>query len=529
MMRRTLAAIALTLSPTPLFAQTEGDALPPPPPPSRPKATQSAQALAGDSARIPVKPAEPDLLRLQLHGEYQLRAELLSPLRLRQSDGTFDRLGQEERVYHWLRITPRFQIGDRFELVAQADVPRGMFSSEEPQGVSTHDELYAESNPFQFDPRWLFLDYHRDPLALRVGQQPFHHGMGLVENDGNHPPFFGDYQGGDRFERVQVLWRPGGKLVLLAAADLVYEDEAAELTAGDVAWRGTLGARYGERSGNVSVLGIVRHQRYDGSDRDEREFNTVLIDSAGGFETAVRGGGAVLFGEYEAAFRFGDESLGRTLTGPVDDDDLTVTGFGAAARLGVVWPSSAARDAYGSLLFAFEAGYASGDETPADGHETGFAFDPNHKIGLILFDQVMRWKSARAKAIIGDSPRVSDLATNGSVAGATYLNPTFLFRPLRELDLKAGLLVAQSSEDLIDPSSVLVSGVATNYDGGVPARDLGLEFDIGVEWRLPLNTDLNLELGSQAGLFLPGTAFDSASGNRLDAQVLAMARVGVQY
>jgi hypothetical protein len=531
MIRRWLVALTLALCPTPLWAETaSADTLPPPPPPSRPKAAQSAAPLVLESARIPVKPAEPDLLRFIIHGEYQLRAEFLSPLRLLQSDATFDQLGQEERVYHWLRITPRFQIGDHFELVAQADVPRGMFSSEEPQGVVTHDELYAEANPFQFDPRWLFLDYLSAPLAVRVGQQPFHHGMGLVENDGNHPPFFGDYQGGDRFERAQLLLRPGGKLVLIAAADLVFEDETAELTEGDVALRGTLGARYGERAGNVSVLGIVRHQRYDGSGSEEREFNTVLIDSAGGFEVPIRASGAILFGEYEVAFRFGDESLGRTLTGPVvNDDDLTVTGFGGAARLGAVWPSSSARDAFGRLVFAMEVGHASGDDAPQDGHEQAFAFDPNHEVGLLLFDQVLRWKSARSKAIVGDSPRVSDLATRGSVSNATYLYPTFLWRPRRELDLKAGMVIAQSAEDLIDPASVLITGAATNYDGGAPARDLGLELDVGAEWRLALNTDLNLELGAQAGLLLPGTAFDSASGNALDAQYLAMLRMGVQY
>ncbi len=525
-----LAVLALMLLASPLHAQTAGDdSLPPPPPPSRPHTTQSAQALVQESARIPVKPAEPDLLRLLINGEYQLRGDVLSPLRLRRGDGTFDFLGQEHRVYHWLRITPRVQFGQRLEVVVQADVPRGMFSGSEPRGVSTHDELYAENQPFQFDPRWLFLDYRAGLVAVRAGQQPFHHGMGLVENDGNHPSLFGDYQGGDRFERLQLLLKPGSKLVLIAAADVVFRDEAADLTEGDVALRGTLGTRYGDRRGNVSVLAIVRHQSHDGSGSEEREFNTVLVDSAGGFETEIRGSGAMLFGEYEVAFRFGDESLGRTLAGPVNDDDLTVSGFGGAARLGAVWSNGAAQGAYGRLVFAMEVGHASGDEAPQDRDEQAFAFDPNHKVGLILFDHVLRWKSARAKTVVGDSPRVSDLATRGSVAGATYLYPTFVFRPVRELDLKAGMVLAQSSEELVDPASVLVTGAATNYDGGAPARDLGIELDAGAEWRLPLNTGLNLELGAQAGILFPGSAFDSASGNRLDPQYLAVARLGVQY
>jgi hypothetical protein len=506
------------------------ESLPPPPPPERQPAAISAQSLRTESARVPTRPPEPDLLRLVLHGEFQVRGAALAGLRLRRADGSFDLLGQKSRIYHWLRLTPRLQLGDRFELVAQADVPRGMFAGEEPRGVQKHDELYAEQHPFQFDPRWLFLEYRAGAVAVRAGQQPFHHGLGLVENDGNHPPLFGDYQGGDRFERAQLLLRPSdSKLIFLAAADLVYQDEAASLADGDLALRGSLGVRYGERDGHVSVLGIVRHQRHDDPAGNERQFNTVVVDSAGGFERPLEGSSALLFGEYEVAFRFGDESLGRTLAGPVDDSDLTVSGWGAAARVGSVWRSGRSRQAFGRWIWAFEWGYASGDDAPSDRHEQGFTLDPNHQVGLLLFDHVLRWKSARAKALVGDSPRVSDLATRGGVAGATYLNPTLVFRPVRQLDLKTGLLIAQATDDLVDPSSLLVTGERTNYDGGAPARDLGLELDAGVEWRLALNTDLNLELGAQAGLLLPGSAFDSASGNTLDPQYLALGRLGVQY
>jgi hypothetical protein len=275
------------------------------------------------------------------------------------------------------------------------------------------------------------------------------------------------------------------------------------------------------------VLGIVRHQNYDGSYQQTRTLNTVLIDSAGGFETQIRGSGAILFGEYEVAVRFGDENLGSTLVGPVNDEDLTVTGYGGAVRLGAVWPS--ASEEFGRSVLSLEVGYTSGDSAPQDGDERGFAFDPNHSVGLVLFDQVLRWKSARAKAIVGDSPRALDVATRGSVAGATYLNPTFVFRPRRELDLALGMVLAQASSELVDPSSVLVSGVAKNYDGGAPARDLGIEFDAGVAYRLALNTDLNLELGAQGGLLVPGRAFDSATENALDAQYLGVGRIGVQY
>ncbi len=523
--------LALLSGTTQALAQEDPAELPPPPPPENVPVAGAAQELVSESARVPVRPPEVDLVRFALHGELQLRAAALSKLRLRRADGSFDDLGQQKRAYHWLRLTPRLQLEETFEIVAQADAPSGTFASDEPRAVETFDEPYAASQPFELDPRWLFVEYRSSGVALRGGQQPFHHGMGLVENDGNHAPLFGDYQGGDRFERLQLLYGPkGSKFALLAAVDLVFADENARLTEGDLALRGTLGMRYSERYGTLGLIGIVRHQTKD-EGGDGQEFNTVLLDSAGSFRSEVKGGGALLFGDYEFALRFGDENIGRALTGPVDDDDLSISAWAAALKVGSAFPSGRGAHAFGRFVGAVEWGYASGDGAPHDTRVQSFAFDPNHKIGLVLFDEVLRWKSARASRLVGQAPsRAFNVASAGSVSAATYLNPTFVYRPLRSLDLKAGLVIAQATDDVVDPSSFSPSGVETNYDGGPSsARDLGIELDAGFEWRAELNTDLNLELGAQAGILFPGHAFDSASGDSLAPQRIGVARVGVQY
>ena len=41
---------------------------------------------------------------------------------------------------------------------------------------------------------------------------------------------------------------------------------------------------------------------------------------------------------------------------------------------------------YGDLVAQVELGYASGDADPYDGTQRRFVFDPNHKVGLLLFD-----------------------------------------------------------------------------------------------------------------------------------------------
>jgi hypothetical protein len=110
------------------------------------------------------------------------------------------------------------------------------------------------------------------------------------------------------------------------------------------------------------------------------------------------------------------------------------------------------------------------------------------------------------------------------------VNPTLIFRPREELDLKAGVLLAQATEDVVDPSSFLTMGARNNYDGGASsARDLGVEIDAGIEWRVSAYRGLNLELGAQGGIFFPGHAFDSASGERLSTQYIGVGRLGVQF
>jgi hypothetical protein len=517
-----------------LVARARGEELPAdlPPPPPRATARATTEANWFDaSARIPVEAPVPGVVTAQFRGELQLRASGFSELRLRRADGTFDDLGLEERYYYWLRVTPRVGFGSNFELVAQADIPRGSFDPTEPTDVEINDEPYADDDILGVDPRWLYAEYRASAARLRVGQQPFHYGMGIVENDGDHPPLFGDYYGGDRYERVELLYRPREtRWQFLLAGDLVYRDDAAQLSDDDVALRGSLGMYYGGERARVSALGIFRHQRSEDAPGSVREFNTVTLDSAGYYRTELRGANAQVFAEYEVAYRFGGKTASRALEGIVGDD-VGIGGLGAALRLGAAFAATSNGKRFGRWVPTLEWGYASGDDSPGRGNDTEFAFDPNHRVGLLLFDEVLRWKTARAAALLGDPPPgPTTIASQGAVRGATYVNPTLIVRPREELDLKLGVLLAQATEDVVDPSSLLVMGARNNYDGGLSsARDLGVEIDAGFEWRVSAYRSLNLEIGAQAGVFFPGHAFDSASGDRLDTQYIGVGRLGVQF
>jgi hypothetical protein len=196
-------------------------------------------------------------------------------------------------------------------------------------------------------------------------------------------------------------------------------------------------------------------------------------------------------------------------------------------------------ESYGCFVSQIELGYATGDADPYDDTQRRFVFASNYRIGLLLFDEVMRWQTARASTAAQDplltndtrpTPGVDRLPSNGAVYGAQYLNPTFVVRPRQWLDLKLGLLVAQTTADNVDPYRLTTSGNYVNYQGGSPRKhDLGVELDTGAEARLPLNTDLTLAIGAQGGVLFPGGALEGAGSERMKTPWIVVTRLGIVY
>jgi hypothetical protein len=164
-------------------------------------------------------------------------------------------------------------------------------------------------------------------------------------------------------------------------------------------------------------------------------------------------------------------------------------------------------------------------------------FDPNHNVGLVLFDQVLAWKTARAATLAGSpglgrrpAPGLQLLPTNGGVAGATYLNPKVVVRPKAWLDLKGGAVIAQATADFVDPYRAGALGSDANYDGGDErSHDLGLELDLGVDARLDVSDLVTVELGAEGGFLFPGRAFDDGRGRGLGTSYLGNAKLGVHF
>ena len=513
-----------------------------------PEEARFEEKLVVDPGRVPGPEPTEEAMTFAFRGEYQLRLRAFSDLPLQERIGQApgSDLGQNAHLVHWLRLSPRFLYRDVLQLVGEIDFPRGFIAGPPTVDVDAARDDFAERKPYEVRPRALYLQYITPIGLLRVGHQPSHWGMGLLANDGAHASLFGDYRRGSIVERLLFATRPAGKdtpLVIAAAGDLVYEDARAELLEGDRAVQGVLALRWEEERWNIGLYGVFRHQERDSESVDEKtpfteDLTIGAIDMAGAFNSDIPGIDGYLFGEFEVAMIGGNTTLVRNIDLTRGGDEEDILSFGGAAKLGAVVTSTADDGTrFGRAAFAFEYGYASGDADPYDGVTRRFTFDQNHNVGLVLFDHVLAWKTARAATIAQDtaivnrpSPGLQFVPTEGSIFGAQYVNPTLVVRPLHWIDIKTGVVVAQTSADFVDPFQAGALGNYANYDGGDDGKhDLGLELDLGLEVRLHATGGLIVNAGVEGGVLFPGNAFDDEAGNRLQTQYLLNSKLGMSF
>lgn len=509
--------VGVTLAPLSALAQNR--------PPTAPAG--SAPAAAAE--------AEGTLVEVSFPGEIQLRYTALTDIALPTTPGRTDQLpslGQNGYFEHWFRLSPQLAIGDRFKLITQFDIARLVLPDAFTQDVSlSRDARDTELPRGLLDFRWAYIDWRLPFGTLRLGQQGFSSGLGILANDGTVTPLFGDYRQGDIVERVAFATRPAGRdtdLVVAAAGDLVYRDRTTDLMNGDIALQGILSVFYQDHRCTTDC-----EQKRVGGYVGWRDvgFNAggflrvAIADLYARWNWATPDHAARVFAGIELAGIFGITDVAQTQYVPRHD----VVQFGAAGELGI--------EREGRYRITLEGGYASGDSNPVDGDQRRFTFNPSHRVGLIMFPELLAWQSARSAAIAGDPSLLGRpshgaflLPTSGGIAGAMYLYPNARVNLTSWLDLRGALVIGVSSTDMVDPVSVQLRGAATNYLGGDPTRrDLGMELDLGLNARFQLTRGVTLTGGFQGGVMFAGHAFDDAAGRGLGRIGLVTARAGLSF
>lgn len=428
------------------------------------------------------------------------------------------------------RWNPTLHLGKVVSIVGTLDLINGRWApvgSEDP----TIDAIIEEGQPpgrtelRLADPRELYIELNTAIGLVRVGQQSFTWGQGILANNGNNVDRFGDMRFGDDgpgdiYERVLFLTKPfhnmSGRISDLAigiGGDLVFRDERVQLTRGDLAGQALFVMRYDSSRNLGNSIGgyaVYRHQENaDDGDiyPDDEGLRVGAFDIAGQGTLWLRDR-LQLIGAFEGVVVAGKAEFARDERG-----DHTVVQGGAAARAYI--------GNHDHWLVGFDTGYASGDADPDDRFINNFTFDQGHTVGLVMFNPVMGWRTAQSE-ILANDPELTGIPSNGTqfiptrggVSNALYIHPKARWSLAERLEVWGGPLLAAAPVPVVDPYAAQLNGgqPTTSLGGDGHKRFYGTELDLGIRGRVDLR-GLWLQMGLQGGLLLPGPAMADAQGN----------------
>lgn len=444
------------------------------------------------------------------------------------------------------RVRARFDYAPEprhLEIRAEADFLAGRYLGDAPavvppdviSGTTGRQLAWDEVLGGAIDPRALNASWYSPAGLVRVGLQESSWGMGLLANGGgrDEDQLFNQRFGGDRVIRMafattpfavleDVSWKDS--IYVAVGADLVWRDEFANWLEGDQAAQ-ALGSFFWRDDRTFAGVYVVGRNQTD-RDGDELEitggnlsFSHEWSDQQGRWEVGVAA---------EVAGLRGRSTRARPLTG---GEDVEVIGMGSAFELSVFHREY-------DLGLDLDAGYASGDGDPNDDTVYRFRFDPNYKVGLILFDHYIPamtrawWHDAGNLEQLGQEPYgIEQVINAGAVENTYYLNPRLTFGRPDELMTGVGVLRAWAAVPPGAPYDSFANGGVPTGLRGAPnvSRDLGWEVDVAAQYRWRLGDLGDLELKGEFGILFPGEAFDDAQGNGAAPQSLARGRVALTF
>jgi len=466
-----------------------------------------------------------DGLELRLNAAVRLAQTVTSPVLLDDLGTTSQQTPFETR----LRLAPELKFKG-FSVVSEFDVLTGAVNG---LPDSTVVASRVPTPAFRAaELRQLYAQYKWDSGAIRVGQQTALFGLGMLSNSGARdaePGDFGMQHGGTVALRALIVGRPFLGTTELASAfepfaafDLVVRDGTADLLQGDRAFNGIAGLRFNIDERNVIALTLIyRTQRRDHGAPGERSTDAFVGDLSGKW-TVWEGVGASLDLGAELALIAGTTTQSRSDTAEVLD----------VRQLGAVVKANYKTRRFGIL---FDGGYASGDQNPYDNQLNNFRFDREYKVGLVLFDQVLAYQSARTgwraadPLLTGLPPEGIDLLpTGGAITGAWYLFPRARVSPTDWLDFFGGPMFAFTSAQLVDVFTTRINGgTPINSLGAKPGNFLGTELDLGASVHVTPAKYLKMSATLEGGVLLPGDAFKKADGTVMAPTGMGRLRLSV--
>lgn len=185
----------------------------------------------------------------------------------------------------------------------------------------------------------------------------------------------------------------------------------------------------------------------------------------------------------------------------------------------------------GPVTLSLEGNYASGDANPRAGDPiTSFSFARDMNVGLLLFEHVLAFESARSVGVglenladaDVDSFPLTEIQSDGRFSNAIAIFPQIYVDMLKtaehNLFARAGVLAAWSAtpDGVVDAVQTALNDVggpiensALNFHGGTPGRFYGTEVDLQLGYRLRDNFFWTVE----GAVLFPGEALHDENGD----------------
>lgn len=385
------------------------------------------------------------------------------------------------------------------------------------------------------DPRQLYLAYTTPVGLVRAGLQTSTWGLGLLANDGSrdNERLFNQSYGGDRVTRLIFATTPlakaegvswGDSFFVALGGDIVWRDDLADYLKDDRAYQGLLSLFYRRDDTFGGAYMVYRSQ----TDRNGDKLNVLGVDASYKTIKALGQSMRLEFG-VEGALLTG--STTRSVPQDGSSPTLNVSALGVATETSLIHSPS-------DIALTLLAGYASGEANSQDDTLYRFRFDPNYKVGLVLFDQYLpaatraSYRRATDPTKSGQPPKgVAGLINDGAVENALYLNPQLTFGTLDGFMTGVGFLWARADASPADAYLTLEQGGRpTGVRGASPvSKDLGFEVDLAAQYRRSLIAGVILEVKGEFGILFPGEAFDDETGQSAPPLGLARGRIALSW
>jgi hypothetical protein len=372
--------------------------------------------------------------------------------------------------------------------------------------------------------------------ALRIGRQPVSVGMGVQTSEGSgRENRWGVSYEGDSVDRLLFATKPLEAfkpkslrntseyegLIIAIAYDRLVSDSL--VVYGDDVHSIAEAIRYLEPDFGIGTdleVQVFHAHRWD------NQYNT-RVNTIGGRAIARFGG---LHVGVDMAGNIGSTREVSTAYAVVTNDpivDQDILQYGARAVVRYDWRPDGATNRPPMLTGLFEFDYASGDGDPqsqADNPLSQFRFSEDTNVGLLMFEHVVRFQSAKAAAAGVEITRrlgaetfpAERVDTRGAFTGAMAIFPQVDFRPHDDVLIRAGVLVAWAPEVIVDPVQSLqgrdglsIEDDLVNFVGGKPGDFYGAEIDARFQWRFLDHFTADLE----GAVLFPGDALEDVNGH----------------